>query len=46
MADKQKSSLQDLSNERRRLTWSDLSLVGDYFALSRKFLKEWKKFIK
>ncbi len=42
----EKHLLQDLCNERRRLSWEDLVGTNTYFALSRKFLKEWQKFIR
>lgn len=42
---KQKTSLPDLSTERKRLSWDELSVQGKYFALNRKFLIEWKRFI-
>ncbi|CAG2179620.1 unnamed protein product, partial [Oppiella nova] len=46
MATQQKLSLPNLLAERHRLGWDDLLPTYQYFALSKKFLNSWKKFVK
>ncbi|CAG2108466.1 unnamed protein product, partial [Medioppia subpectinata] len=46
MAMNQKLILPNLLAERHRLVWDDLNPTARYYALSRKFLTSWKRFIK
>ncbi|XP_054160451.1 ubiquitin carboxyl-terminal hydrolase 48-like [Oppia nitens] len=45
MATIQKLRLPHLSAERHRLLWDELEIAQRYYALSRKFLISWKKFV-
>ncbi|RWS31765.1 ubiquitin carboxyl-terminal hydrolase 48-like protein [Leptotrombidium deliense] len=42
----QRQKLQDLYQQKRRISWNDMQMHTSYYALSRKFFVEWRNFLR